>query len=338
MPGKTIRGVLLNNPNDELSFEPERLRTIHLAGGCFWGVEAYMRRVYGVAEVASGYANGKTENPSYEDLVYRHSGHAETVRVRFDTAFTDLELILLHFFRIIDPVSLNRQGNDVGVQYRTGIYYSDEGDLPVIKEVMRRQQERYRKPLAVEVVPLIHFYEAEEAHQAYLEKNPGGYCHVDLAVTEEALIPMGRYPKPADENLAKELTSLQLAVTQRSATERAFDNAYWDHFEPGIYVDVVTGEPLFSSADKFKSNCGWPSFAKSIDPDVVTLHRDTTFNMLRTEVRSRSGDSHLGHVFEDGPQESGGIRYCINSAAIRFVPLERMRDEGYGYLTQLFKI
>lgn len=329
--------LLPYNPNRELDFDEGRLREIYLAGGCFWGVEAYMLRVYGVYDVTSGYANGLTENPSYEDLIYNGSGHAETVHVRYDPAYTDLEVILTYYFRIIDPLSVNRQGPDVGVQYRTGIYYSDPEDLEVIAPFIEREQLKYDRPMAVEVEPLRHYYLAEAYHQDYLEKNPLGYCHINLRTVNEVVIPQHWYPKPDDEALKALLTPAQYEVTQQGYTERAFSNAYWNFFEKGIYVDVATGEPLFSSEDKFESACGWPSFVKPIAPEVVVEHRDTSFNMIRTEVRSRAGDSHLGHVFEDGPEDRGGLRYCINSAAIRFVSHEELETQGYGYLIQLFR-
>lgn len=308
---------------------------IYLAGGCFWGVEAYMEKLPGVKEATVGYANGKTENPSYEDLVYRNSGHAETVHVVYDPQVLPLDILLQYYFRIIDPTSLNRQGNDMGSQYRTGIYYTNADDLPVIEAELKKLQEQYDKPLRIEVMPLVRYDLAEEYHQDYLMKNPGGYCHIDLSLADDLFIPT--YEKPDSKSINESLTDAQFNVTQKNGTEPPFSNEYWDFFEEGIYVDVVTGEPLFSSLDKFESGCGWPSFSQPIAAEVVTVNKDTSYNMVRTEVRSRSGDSHLGHVFNDGPQELGGLRYCINSAAIRFVPKDQMEAEGYGYLLRLFE-
>jgi peptide methionine sulfoxide reductase msrA/msrB len=333
----TRKELLPYNPNRDLMFDEDNLKEIYLAGGCFWGVEAYMLRVYGVFDVTSGYANGTTANPSYEDLIYNNSGHAETVQVRYDPNHTDLTTILEYYFRIIDPTSMNRQGNDVGVQYRTGIYYTDESDKGYVEAFIAKAQERFDEAIVVEVEPLIHYYLAEDYHQDYLEKNPTGYCHINLSGVNDVVIPEHLYPKPSDEMLRENLSQAQYEVTQKGFTERAFENVYWDFFEEGIYVDVATGEPMFSSKDKFSSQCGWPSFTKPITADVIIEYRDTTFNMNRTEVRSRMGDSHLGHVFEDGPKEFGGLRYCINSAAIEFIPIEDMQDKGYGYLIQLFR-
>lgn len=320
------------NPNTAVTFDKDNLRDIYLAGGCFWGLEAYMTRVYGVYDAVSGYANGTTENPSYEDLVYRNSGHAETVKVTYDPSLVDLDILLRYYLRVVDPVSVNKQGNDVGVQYRTGIYYTDESDLPIIEARMMKLQDECAVPVAIEVEPLEHFYPAEDYHQDYLEKNVGGYCHINLFLVEDVIINPNLYSVPDDQKLREKLTELQYAVTQTCQTESPFGNAYYNTFEPGIYVDIVSGEPLFSSNDKFASGCGWPSFSKPIDREVVTYLEDNSLAMTRTEVRSRVSDAHLGHVFNDGPIETGGLRYCINSAALEFIKKEDLAARGYGYL------
>lgn len=323
----------VDTTNSEVGdMEMNNLKNIYLAGGCFWGLEAYMGKLYGVVDATSGYANGNTENPSYEDLIYNDSGHAETVHVTYDPTKTDLRTLLLYYFRVIDPTSLNKQGNDRGEQYRTGIFYTDETELTIIETAIEELQEQYDDDIVIEVEPLEHYYLAEEYHQDYLIKNPNGYCHINLSLANDVIIDEARYPKPSDDVLKETLTDIQYAVTQEDQTERAFSNEYHDNHDPGLYVDVVTGEPLFSSRDKFDSGCGWPSFTKPIVPEVVTYEEDNSFNMTRVEVRSRSGDSHLGHVFEDGPKELGGLRFCINSASIRFIPLDEMEAEGYGYL------
>lgn len=327
------------NPNLGLTFDESTLKEIWLAGGCFWGVEAYMSRIYGVFDVSSGYANGNTEIPTYEKL--KDTGHAETVYVRYDPERVDLTKLLTHFFIIIDPTLLNQQGNDRGEQYRTGIYYMDASDKIVIDQVVAMEQQKYEDTIVTEVESLDNFGLAEEYHQDYLEKNPDGYCHIEFDSLENQTIPVvidpTLYKKPSDDVLKMQLTDLQYKVTQGKGTEAAFSNDYWDNFEPGIYVDVVTKEPLFSSLDKYESGCGWPSFTKPIVPEVVTYVVDSSFNMVRTEVRSRVGDSHLGHVFEDGPADKGGLRFCINSASIVFIPLADMQAEGYGYLESVAK-
>lgn len=317
------------------NLEDADLHDIYLAGGCFWGVEEYFSRVPGVIDAASGYANGKSDTTSY--ALVKQTGHAETVHVTYDAKTVSLKELLLHYFRIIDPLSKNKQGNDVGSQYRTGVYYTDDKDLPVIDQVFAEIKDKYGQDLAVEKEPLENFVMAEEEHQDYLQKHPGGYCHINVNEASYPVIDASLYPKPSDEELKAKLSDQEYAVTQKNETEKAFSNRYWDQFEPGIYVDVATGEPLFSSADKYESGCGWPSFTHPISPDVVTYKEDKSFNMTRTEVRSRTGNSHLGHVFTDGPKDKGGLRYCINSLSIRFVPKAEMEQEGYGYLLEYVK-
>lgn len=317
-----------NKSKDELS-------EIWLAGGCFWGVEEYFSRMDGVIETSVGYANGDTENPNYHDIPY--TGHAETVYVRYDAGKISLRILLEQYFKIIDPTSMNRQGNDAGSQYRTGIYYTDESEKKIIMEVISEEQKRYRAPIVTEVKPLKHYYPAEEYHQAYLKKNPTGYCHIDFSTLPKPTVEAGLYKKPSQEEVRKSLSELQYDVTQQNSTEPPFKNEYWDNHKKGIYVDIVTGEPLFTSTDKFDSGCGWPGFTKPIDEAVIKEKEDRSHFMLRTEVRSRAGDSHLGHVFDDGPAAEGGLRYCINSASLRFIPLEEMEAKGYGKYVSLVK-
>ncbi|NLP18331.1 MAG: peptide-methionine (R)-S-oxide reductase MsrB [Firmicutes bacterium] len=314
-----------------------REKKIWLAGGCFWVVEAYFGRIKGVVATSVGYANGRGDNPSYEEISF--SGHVETVEVSYDPEIVSLEKLLIYFFRIIDPTVRNRQGPDTGTQYRTGIYYKDESDLAVIQKVVSREQEKYHHPIVTEVMPLQNYHLAEEYHQNYLEKNPGGYCHIDLSnlPAEESSVDLSQYEKPSPDVIRKKLSPLQYRVTQEDDTEPPFANEYYDNYQRGIYVDVVTGEPLFASTDKYESGCGWPSFTKPITDGVIREALDRSHGMLRTEVRSRAGDSHLGHVFTDGPREKGGLRYCINSAALKFIPLEKMDAEGYGQFVPLVK-
>ena len=308
---------------------------IYLAGGCFWGLEEYFSRIEGIKKTTVGYANGQVESTNYQ-LIHQ-TDHAETVHLIYDEKRISLREILLYYFRVIDPLSVNKQGNDVGRQYRTGVYYTDQADKAVIEQVFAEQEKQLGQKIAVELEPLCHYVLAEDYHQDYLKKNPGGYCHINVNDAYQPLVDPGQYEKPTDVELKEQLTEEQYQVTQHSATERPFHNAYNATFEEGIYVDVTTGEPLFFAGDKFESGCGWPSFSRPIARDVLKYYEDKSHGMERIEVRSRSGNAHLGHVFTDGPESAGGLRYCINSAALRFIPKEKMEAEGYAYLLQHMK-
>ncbi len=313
-------------------------KEIYLAGGCFWGTEKYLDNITGVLYTEVGYANGSTKNPTYEELCNSNTGHAEAVKVEYDDNKISLTYLLDLYYDVINPVSINRQGGDIGSQYRTGIYYTEDSDETVILASIFELQKKYNEKIAIEVKPLINYNKAEEYHQKYLDKNPNGYCHIGADKFEKAkrAVDLGmKFKKRPLEELKEILTKEQFAVTQNSATEPPFRNEYYDKFEEGIYVDITTGEPLFLSNDKFESGCGWPSFSKPIDPKIITNIRDQSHGMLRTEVRSKVGDSHLGHVFDDGPKDRGGLRYCINSASLKFIPKEKMEQEGYGEYLKL---
>lgn len=296
---------------------------IYLAGGCFWGMQGYFDKINGVIKTDVGYANGKSASTSYKEL--HKTMHAETLHLIYDKNKISLNEILRHFIRVIDPTSLNRQGNDVGTQYRSGIYYVDvesgKEAISFIKEISKF----YEKPIVVEVEPLRNYTLAENYHQKYLEKNPNGYCHIDLNL---AKTPLERiYNKPNDDEIRKNLSEISYQVTQENATEMPFSSKYDDFYEKGIYVDIVSKEPLFSSSDKFNAGCGWPSFSKPIGK--INEKKDFSHGMIRTEVRSKFANSHLGHVFNDGPKSKGGLRYCINGAALKFIPLKKMEEKGY---------
>ena len=304
------------------------MKTIYLAGGCFWGTAHLFSLVPGVKNTTTGYANSIVANPTYQEVCTGRTHAAETVKVDYYETQIGLSDLLMLYFRSIDPVSVNRQGGDSGTQYRTGIYYTDESDREVIEVMLATLQRRHSEPIAIEFGPLQNFYPAEEYHQDYLVKNPDGYCHVNPALFAEAR--NMSYKSNHKSELRARLTPLQWEVTQHGATERPYVNEYDDEFRPGIYVDITDGTPLFVSSRKYNSGCGWPAFTKPISQDIVTEHEDLSFGRRRTEVRSASSGSHLGHVFPDGPAEEGGLRYCINSAALRFIPKAEMEDEGYG--------
>lgn len=297
-------------------------RTIYLAGGCFWGIDAYFSKINGVVSTEVGYANGSVENPTYQLVCTGTSEYAETLKLCYDDEKLPLEDVVLHFLRIVDPCSLNKQGNDRGTQYRCGIYSRDEKVLEAVKGIIEQRKHDYKNPIVLEIEKLKCYYKAEEYHQDYLSKNPNGYCHINIDVADIPIDDEERQPKKTrfKNKDISDLSEMQTYVTQKNGTEPPFDNEYWDHFEAGIYVDIIDGTPLFSSEDKFISGCGWPSFTKPIDEDSVVYYRDESLGMIRTEIRTSGTDYHLGHVFEDGPEEKGGLRYCINSASIRFIP------------------
>ncbi|WP_082504582.1 MULTISPECIES: peptide-methionine (R)-S-oxide reductase MsrB [unclassified Chryseobacterium] len=320
----------------------KNLKEVYFAGGCFWGTEHFFQQIRGVVSTEVGYANGNKKNPTYEEVVSHSTGFAETVKVKYDPEEVDLKLLIDLYFKTIDPTSKDQQGNDRGDQYRTGIYSTDKETQEIIKSEVEKLAKNYKKPILVETIPLKNFYSAETYHQDYLEKNPGGYCHIEPGLFEmakNANPPKAvKYQKQDKKTLKSKLTSEQYSVTQENATERPFENEYWDETREGIYVDITTGEPLFISTDKFESGCGWPSFSKPITQKLIEEKKDGSAGMERIEVRSKTGDAHLGHVFDDGPKDKGGLRYCINSASLKFVPKAEMKAKGYGdYISLLDK-
>lgn len=315
-------------------------KIIYLAGGCFWGTAHLFSLVPGVSMAEAGYANSVVPNPTYKEVCTGKTHAAETVKVVYDPDEVSLSSLLRLYFKSIDPLSLNKQGGDVGTQYRTGIYYADSADAPVIEAELATLARRHSQPLAIEFGPLENFYPAEEYHQDYLYKNPDGYCHVNPALFKEAKNLRADNDKASSVNKSREelrrrLTPLQWEVTQNGATERPFVNEYDHEFRPGIYVDIIDGTPLFVSSEKYDSGCGWPAFSRPISDSLISEHLDTSYGRIRTEVRSAKSGSHLGHVFPDGPADKGGLRYCINSASLRFIPKEDMEKEGYAYLIPL---
>ena len=338
-------GMTINKEEQNMSesfkiipdYRNSRYKEIYLAGGCFWGIQAYFDQIYGIVYTDVGYANGDSGETDYHSI--KKTGHAETLHAFYDPEKITLQELLKYFYGVIDPTSVDRQGNDMGTQYRSGIYYIDKEDREVIESVTAEEQAKYSEKIVTEIQQLSNYVLAEDYHQDYLEKNPYGYCHIDLTniPRQKPKVILEDYPKPALEEIREKLTDLQYSITQESATEYAFQNIYWNNKDVGIYVDIVTGEPLFLSMDKFDSGTGWPSFTKPIQWNVINYVIDRTLGMERIEVRSRSGDSHLGHLFYDGPSEEGGLRYCINSGALDFVSYDDLEQKGYGRFKTFFE-
>jgi methionine-R-sulfoxide reductase/methionine-S-sulfoxide reductase len=309
------------------------------AGGCFWCMVEPFEEMPGVIRVVSGYTGGHKPNPTYEEVCSDTTGHAEAVHITYDPRRMPYKLLLDIFWRQIDPTDPGGQFHDRGSSYRTAIFYYTEEQREQAEASKRElaASGRFDRPIVTEIVPAGPFYPAEEYHQAYHKKQPYRYKMYRKASGRDDFIArhwrIGKDP----EELKRRLTPMQFEVTQRNATEPPFRNEYYDNEEEGIYVDIVSGEPLFSSRDKFDAGCGWPSFTRPIHKGSITEHMDLSHGMVRIEVRSREADSHLGHVFPDGPQDRGGLRYCINSAALRFIPKSEMEKEGYGAYLGLFE-
>ncbi|SEQ28103.1 peptide methionine sulfoxide reductase msrA/msrB [Virgibacillus subterraneus] len=309
------------------------------AGGCFWCmVEPFDQRP-GIINVVSGYTGGNTENPTYEQVCSNTTGHVEAVQITFNPEIMSYEELVNTFWQQINPTDAGGQFNDRGESYQTAIFYHNEKQKKIAEQSKQKldQSGKFSKPVITPIIPAKTFYEAEVEHQDYYKKNSFHYKLYKKGSGREDFIKSNWKLKTDKVKLKEQLSPIQYSVTQENATERPFDNAYWDNEEEGIYVDVVSGEVLFSSHDKFDAACGWPSFTKPVDPHQLNEETDTSHGMIRTEVRSKNADSHLGHLFDDGPNDKGGMRYCMNSAAMRFIPKDEMEGKGYSNYLYLFK-
>lgn len=322
----------------EVIFLTEQYEVATFAGGCFWCMVKPFDEQPGIIKVVSGYTGGHKENPTYKEVCSETTGHYEAVQITFDPEVFPYEKLLELYWPQIDPTDASGQFADRGDSYRTAIFYHNEYQKTLAEESKQQLEAsgRFSEPIATQILPAKPFYEAEEYHQGYYKKNKFRYAMYRRGSGRDRFIKENWKDFGRDEQLKTSLTPIQYEVTQNDATEPPFRNEFWDHTEDGIYVDIVSGEPLFSSTDKYDAGCGWPSFTKAINKDEVKENMDVSHNMVRTEVRSKTANSHLGHLFDDGPQDAGGLRYCINSAALRFVPKEDLEKEGYGEYAVLF--
>lgn len=316
----------------------EKIEQATFAGGCFWCMVSPFDEQPGIKEVITGYTGGETENPTYEEVCTDKTGHYEAVQISFDPSVFTYQKLLELFWQQIDPTDSGGQFTDRGTSYRTAIFYHNENqrELAEASKAALAASGRFQQPIVTEILPAGPFYRAEEKHQDYYKKFPFHYNHYREGSGRARFIRENWKVRKSDEELRQELTPLQYEVTRNNATEPPYKNEYWDYHEEGIYVDIISGEPLFSSNDKYDAGCGWPSFTKPLRRNEIEEKFDTSHGLRRIEVRCKTSDSHLGHVFDDGPGPDRA-RYCINSAALRFIPKNRLKEEGYGQFLKLFE-
>ncbi|WP_373438346.1 peptide-methionine (R)-S-oxide reductase MsrB [Metamycoplasma equirhinis] len=310
------------------------MNKIYLAGGCFWGMQAYFSKIKGIINTNVGYANGLTLETNYHNI--KETDHAETLEIEYDENIINIAEIFERYLTLINPYSRNRQGGDIGRQYRTGIYFVDEYSRKCALLTLQIYEKQHEgKKVAIEVEKLNNFILAEEYHQNYLLKNPNGYCHINLSAADKPLFSKDKLTSEEIEKL--NIDDFSKKVLLEKATETPFSSSFNSLNECGLFIDKISGEPLFSSENKYNAGCGWPSFTKPIRTDCVNYYDDFSHNMHRIETTSKNQDSHLGHVFNDGPKEQGGVRFCINGASLNFIEIGKLENTIYENLIPYFK-
>lgn len=317
--------------------QDKKLEYATFAGGCFWCMVQPFDELPGIKSVISGYTGGFVDNPTYEEVCTNQTGHVEAVQITYNPNIFPYEKLLEIFWQQIDPTDAGGQFFDRGSSYKTAIFYHNEKQKQLAEKSRKDLEEsgRFKRPIVTEILPAGPFYKAEDYHQDYYKKNPYHYKRYRKGSGRDDFI-QKHWVNFSKDELKKKLTPIQYEVTQNNGTEPPFKNEYWNNKKEGIYVDIVSGKPLFSTKDQFDSGCGWPSFTKPLHQSEIVEKLDTSHGMIRTEIRSKLADSHLGHVFHDGPKPTG-LRYCINSAALRFIPKEKLEEEGYGEYLFLFE-